>query len=235
MLENLKQIKTKGFTLVEMLVVVIIIGVLMYALLGNSGNADKDMMLQQKMDLVAKSFDSCMSDLDAEWLDVEQAKSAMWVLFGKDASTPLSTDPTATAITTLVKHPKGKWYNIDKFKEAVKAVTSADMWKSTCQNLLNNLQSNVGAKWNTEVAYIPPTTNMWWIDENYGGFLLCATINNRKYAEFADNTRKNKFYTCAVLNLGIGSTGKKAEVSKLFGWDGKKVIKLNATTPVIKN
>ncbi len=235
MFKNLKQIKTKWFTLIEMIVVVIIIGILMYALLGNSGNADKDMELQQKMDLVSKSFDSCMNDLDEEWLNIKQAKNAMWALFGKDASTPLSTDPTATAITKFVKHPKWMGYNIDKFKQAVKAVTNADMWRTTCQDFLNNLNFNVWAKWNTEVAYIPPTTNMGGIDENYGGFLLCSTINNRKYAEFADNTRKNKFYTCAVLNLGIGSTGKKAEVLKLFGWDGKKVMKLNATTPVIEN
>ena len=227
MIKNLRK-KTKGFTLVEMLIVVIIIGILMYALLGNSGNADKDMMLQQKMDLVAKWFDQCLSDLDNEWLNIEQTKTAMDALFWISWR-----NPTDTNIWTFVKYPKGKGYNITAFKNSVKTTLWADMGKNTCRDFLNNLENNVGAKWNTQVTYIPAwlITN---VDENYGGYLLCAGLSDRKYAEFQDKSGK-KYYACAILNLGIGSTGKKQEVMEAFGINDWKVKKMDTTNPKIQN
>ncbi len=230
----MKQIKTKWFTLIEMIVVVIIIGILMYALLGNSGNANKDMELPQKMNLVAKSFDQCMGDLDNEGLNISQAQIGIAKLLGKNATTALPANKDATTIWAFVSHPRWMWYNIQTFKNYVKSIINADMWRTTCQDFLNNLNNNVWAKWNTEVTYLPAWTNMGGIDENYWGFLLCADINNRKYAEFSDKTRKNKYYTCAVLNLWIGSTGRKDNVLQLFGWTNK-VMNASKTVPVIQH
>jgi len=235
MFKELRKVKTKGFTLIEMLIVVIIIGILMYALLGNSGNADKNMEVQQKMDLVAKSFDQCLGNLDSEWLNIKQARTAMSILFGANATTPLPINDNSSTLWALVSHPKGMWYNIQAFKKSVEASLWGSMWRTTCSDFLNNLQSNVGAKWNTEVTFIPAWTNMSDIDENYGGFLLCATLNDRKYGEFIDKTKKNKFYTCAILNMWIGSTGRKPEVLQAFWITNGKAALTTATTPKIQN
>jgi type II secretory pathway pseudopilin PulG len=213
----------RWFTLIEMLIVIVIIWLLARALLWNVGFFNKDSQLPQKMDLVAKSFDQCLVELDNDWIDIENAKNAFAALFNMS-----SLNPSDTNLGPHSKFPKWKWFNLTGFFNVV-----GD--KNVCKSFIWNLNNNVGKKWSVEVWCIPANVN-WnvknYIDADYGGFLVCATSSSKKYSEFQDANRSNKYYTCAILSLWMKSTWKKWEVLRAF-WGNNKVLKTNETSPTI--
>jgi len=207
-MKKLNRIRKKAFTLIEMLIVVIIIGVLMYALLWNKGGADKDMMLQQKMDLLAKSYNKCVMDVDNAGGTIDKLQSATVKLFGGN-----SVNPDDTALSYLAKKPK--WWKYDE------AVFFNELGLSgVCQDFLDNLNNNLANKWTTYSWYIPTAVSSvpvsQYVDPDYGGFLVCATTSDKKYGEFS--VTNSKYYTCSILSLdGSKSVWEKSTLIRAFG------------------
>ena len=234
-----KQIK-KAFTLVEILIVVVIIGILMMALMWWWVFFSADSTVQNKLQATSASWRKCVQDLDTIWVSIDDAKSVVWKLLvdneSLDENWNTLTDMRIVSKWKLINSEN--WYKVEDFHNTIKDLIWVDNIDQTvCQDFIANFIQDVSQKWTTVNWYIPAWIDWDWlfnyIDTDFWWFLVCATHKSSKYAYFKDANKWNKFYTCAILWLNWDNAWEKIRVITAFGWDWKKVMKTDETTPEI--